>query len=256
MATIGALGSTLIVGVFILLGYFIVKKVGNNHHVMNFSISLAFGVMASLILFELLPESFEHLNGSRTDFIPICYLVFFIAVGVCLLKFLDIFIPDHHEKEHKKVDKDNLEHIGIVSCIALILHNMIEGMAIYTSVLSSVELGTLMCIGVGLHNIPMGMVLASTFYTSKKQDKKTKLIILLTALSTFMGGLLMFFLSSFMNDFVLGILLSVTTGMIAYIVLFELLPHLLGHRKEKETIPGILLGVVILLMSVILGHHH
>ena len=40
---------------------------------------------------------------------------------------------------------------------------MIEGMAIYTSVLSSVELGTLMCIGVGLHNIPMGMVLASTF---------------------------------------------------------------------------------------------
>ena len=173
-----------------------------------------------------------------------------------MLKFLDFFIPDHHADEKKEVDEENLTHIGIVSSIALIVHNMIEGMAIYTSVMSSLELGILMCIGVGLHNIPMGMVLTSTFYTSDKKWKTTLFMILLTSISTFVGGLMMFFMSSIMNEFVLGILLAITTGMVSYIVIFELFPHLVEHQKEKGTVLGVLVGVVILMISVMLGHHH
>ena len=172
------------------------------------------------------------------------------------MKFLDLFVPDHHEKEHEKIDEENLTHIGIVSSVALILHNIIEGMAIYTGILSSLELGILMCIGVGLHNIPMGMVLTSTFYTSNKKWKTTTLIIVLTAISTFFGGIFMYFMSGMMNEFLLGILLSITTGMVSYIVCFELLPHLMEHKKEKGTILGVLLGMVILMISVFLGHHH
>ena len=248
MSVAWALGATFIVGIFILIGYFIVMTTKNNHKVMNFSISMAFGVMTSLVLLELLPESFEHLSDGQNEIITICYLGFFIAVGICILKFLDFFIPDHHHDEKKE--------IGIVSSIALIVHNMIEGMAIYTSVMSSLELGLLMCIGVGLHNIPMGMVLTSTFYTSDKKWKTTLFMILLTSISTFVGGLLMFFMSSIMNDFLLGILLAVTTGMVSYIVIFELFPHLVEHKKEKSTVLGVVIGVIILMISVMLGHHH
>ena len=256
MSVAWALGATFIVGVFILIGYFIVLTTKNNHRVMNFSISMAFGVMTSLVLLELLPESFEHLSDGQNEIITICYLLFFIAVGICVLKFLDFFIPDHHADEKKEIDEENLTHIGIVSSIALIVHNMIEGMAIYTSVMSSLELGILMCIGVGLHNIPMGMVLTSAFYTSDKKWKTTLFMILLTSISTFVGGLMMFFMSSIMNEFVLGILLAITTGMVSYIVIFELFPHLVEHQKEKGTVLGVLVGVVILMISVMLGHHH
>ena len=129
-------------------------------------------------------------------------------------------------------------------------------MAIYGTIITSFEMGLLLVIGVGLHNIPMGMVLTSTFYTSNKKWKTTTLIIVLTAISTFFGGIFMYFMSGMMNEFLLGILLSITTGMVSYIVCFELLPHLMEHKKEKGTILGVLLGMVILMISVFLGHHH
>lgn len=253
MNTVGALLATFVVGLFILIGYFIVVKTKNNHRIMNFSISIAFGVMSALALLELLPESYEHLSNGREPLITFCYVVFFIMVGICILKFLDIFVPDHHEDEKKEVDENNLVHIGIVSSVALVLHNIIEGMAIYTSVLSSATLGLLVCLGVGLHNIPMGMVVTSTFYTSNKNHNKTLFMIFMISISTFVGGLFMFFLNTWITEFLLGILLSITTGMIIYIVLFELLPHVFEHRKEKGTVLGVILGVVTLLISLMLG---
>ncbi len=256
MNEFAALLLTLLVGLFIVLGTAIIFITKNNKKIVQFSISTAFGVMASLIILELLPESFEHLSEGLETWQAVGCLLFFIIIGVLLLKALDLFVPDHHEKEHEKVDEENLTHIGIVASVALILHNIIEGMAIYTSVLSSLELGILMCIGVGLHNIPMGMVIASTFYTSKKHLKRTIGIVFLTAISTLFGGLLMFFMSGMLNEFLLGILLAITTGMVLYIAVFELFPHLVEHKKEKGTITGVLLGVALLLVSVLLGGHH
>ncbi|MBS7021337.1 MAG: ZIP family metal transporter [Firmicutes bacterium] len=253
MNTAYALLATFVVGLFILIGYFIVIKTKNNHRIMNFSISIAFGVMSALALLELLPESYEHLSNGQEPLITWCYMIFFIVVGICILKFLDIFVPDHHEDEKKQVDENHLTHIGIVSSVALVLHNIIEGMAIYTSVLSSTTLGLLVCLGVGLHNIPMGMVITSTFYTSSKNQKKTLFMISIISISTFIGGLIMMLLNTWITDFLLGILLSITTGMIIYIVLFELLPHVFEHRKEKGTFFGILLGVITLLVSLMLG---
>lgn len=252
-----ALLLTLLVGLFIVFGTAIVLITKNNKKIVQFSISTAFGVMTSLIVLELLPESFEHLSdGIDASWKVVGCLLFFIVIGILLLKVLDLFVPDHHEKEHEEVDEENLTHIGIVASVALILHNIIEGMAIYTSVLSSLELGILMCIGVGLHNIPMGMVITSTFYTSKKNLKRTIGIVFLTAISTLFGGLLMFFMSGMLNEFLLGILLAITTGMVLYIAVFELFPHLIEHKKEKGTITGVLLGIALLLISVLLGGHH
>ena len=242
---------TLLLGVFVLIGAMVALLVSRKGQVIDFSLGLAFSVIIMLIVLDLIPEVIEHLGISY-----IWLFLIFVIFGYGLLRILDHFVPDHHEKEHEKVDEENLTHIGIVASVALILHNIIEGMAIYTSVLSSLELGILMCIGVGLHNIPMGMVIASTFYTSKKHLKRTIGIVFLTAISTLFGGLLMFFMSGMLNEFLLGILLAITTGMVLYIAVFELFPHLVEHKKEKGTITGVLLGVALLLVSVLLGGHH
>ena len=50
---------TLLVGLFIVLGTVIVFFTNQNKNFVNFSISMAFGVMVALGLFELLPESYE-----------------------------------------------------------------------------------------------------------------------------------------------------------------------------------------------------
>ncbi|MCI9233679.1 MAG: ZIP family metal transporter [Bacilli bacterium] len=254
-----ALLLTLILGLFILLGTVVVFITKNNEKFISFSLALAFGVMVSLSIFELIPEAFEHLEGMKEWKIPI--LLGFIILGILVLKLLDHFVPHHtkDEKHHhsKKEHIKHLYHIGVVSSIALILHNLIEGMAIYGTASTSINLGLLVGLGVGLHNIPMGMVIASTFYKSNEDKKKTVMISLGISITTFLGGLIMFFLNGIMKEeLILGILLSTTLGMIIYIALFELLEQILHSKNKKETIVGIILGILILFISLLIGGHH
>jgi ZIP family zinc transporter len=244
---------TLAIGLFIVLGSIIVFVTKNNNKFIHFSISLAFGVMGALVVLELLPETFELIGENYSQSITIALVVGFALVGVLGLKLIDHFIPDHHvHHDEKKDTKDNFFHIGLISSIALILHNIIEGMAVYSSLTSSLSLGVLVSIGVGLHNIPMGMVITSTFYKANNNIRKTMFMIFIISISTFVGGLIMYFNSGFLiNDTILGILLSITMGMLIYIIIFELLPHIIHSENKKKDILGIILGILLIVISVL-----
>lgn len=252
MNEIYALFMTLLVGLFILLGTGIIFMTKNNDKIVQFSISMAFGVMVMLSLFELIPESYELLSEHMESSFAMVMMVGLILIGIFILKLLDHFIPDHEvEQPTKKEIEENLLHIGMVSSIALLLHNMIEGMAIYSSVLRSTQLGFLVCLGVGLHNIPLGMVISSTIYKANHSMKKTLGISFLLSISTFLGGMMIYLFRGQISSFVQGIFLAMTLGMILYIVLFELLPHIIHEKDRKTTIVGMLFGAMILFISIL-----
>lgn len=241
---------TLGTGVFMIVGMLIVFWSQNNRKIIDFSIGIAFGVMGILIFAELLPEAIEKMNESLSFAQSILLISGFVILGILLLKTLDLFIPDHDIKEKDTTVLENLFHIGIVSSIALILHNIIEGMAIYSTVSTNPQIGILITIGVGLHNIPMGMVITSTLYQANQNKPKTILMVVGIGLSTFFGGLIMHFLSEMITNFVLGILLSITLGMLIYIVLFELLEEIHHSQDRKMTHIGIVTGIVVFLITL------
>lgn len=239
---------TLVLGFFIIIGAFLMHIFENKEKFLVISLSMAFGVMASLIFLELLPESFEIFNEKYSSIISIAMILIFSIIGFLILKILDKFIPDHEDD-----DEANLIHVGIVSSIAIILHNIIEGMAIYNTFNTSINLGILLSIGVGLHNIPLGMVLSSTFYKSLSNKKKSNVIIFLISTSTFVGGLIMcIFNNVFKNEFIIGLLLSITVGMLVYINIIEILPKLIKSKDKKMIITSIIVGILILFVSVFL----
>lgn len=239
---------TLVLGLFIIIGAFLMHIFENKEKFLVISLSMAFGVMASLIFLELLPESFEIFNEKYSSIISIAMILIFSIIGFLILKILDKFIPDHEDD-----DEANLIHVGIVSSIAIILHNIIEGMAIYNTFNTSINLGILLSIGVGLHNIPLGMVLSSTFYKSLSNKKKSNVIIFLISTSTFVGGLIMcIFNNVFKNEFIIGLLLSITVGMLVYINIIEILPKLIKSKDKKMIITSIIVGILILFVSVFL----
>lgn len=244
---------TLITGLFLIVGSIIVFLSKNNDKLVNFSISMAFGVILMLIMLELLPESYELMNESINGNISYILIFIFVIIGILILKLLDLFIPDHDlENESEKEKNENLFHIGIVSSIALILHNLIEGMAIYSTVITSFEMGLMLVIGVGLHNIPMGMVVTSTFYKANNSKFKTFCMIFIIAISTFIGGLIMFLMSTLITNTVLAILLCITLGMLIYIIIFELLPEMKHSHDIKNNVIGIIIGILIFLISTFL----
>lgn len=241
---------TLIAGVFFLLGGIISKRFKNKEALNHFSISLAFIIMLNLIFTDLIPETIELLEeykaGSR-----IIMIISFIILGILILKILDYFIPDHHHEhhEHEKNIKEHISHerhIGTLTVISLILHNILEGFAIFGMSLNDFKLGIMICISVALHNIPLG----THIFSSLSIDKNKGLISILT-LSSLIGGII-FLIVGDISNLVLAIVTSITLGMLIYIEIFELLPEMLHGIKKKETIIGIVLGLIILGVSLVI----
>lgn len=244
--------TTLLLGLFIIIGALLAFLVKKKEKVVDFSIGLALGVMVMLSVLDLLPEVIEHLG--------LKYIYIFILgtiAGYYILKSLDKFIPDHDHNDEPNLNlkekKENLIHIGVITSLALILHNIVEGMAVYGTILSDAKLGLAVTLGIGFHNIPLGMVIAATFYQSNENFWKTITIISGVALSTFLGGLIMFFLNiSTINPIFLGTLLSVTLGMVLFITIGELIPRIRESKNKKVSYIGLATGVMILLISSLL----
>lgn len=240
--------TTFILGLFILLGAGISLLVTKKDEIIDFSMGLAFGVIVTLMITDLLPEIFECF-GLKSIYL----FIIFTIIGFFILRMFDGLIPDHHDDHmNKKEANANLTHIGIMTTLAVILHNIIEGMAVYSTALSDSSLALSLAIGVGFHNIPLGMVIASSLYHSNNKYSKTIILILLVSISTFVGGLIMYlFKFVVINNTILGILLSLTLGMLLYIVIDELYSRIKNTKQKKITYSGIMIGVLLLVISML-----
>lgn len=242
---------TLFVGIFILGGVLLGTFIKNSKKLIDLFVGVAFGVIVSLIILELIPEAYEHLEMS-SNVRSIMMLIITAAIGFLVMNILDKFVPHHHheskhEHKHKNDECHNyhLSHIGVLATIALILHNIIEGMTLYITATTSMSVGYLLCLGIGLHNIPMGIIIASIL----KEKKQVFVSTLLLSVSSFVGGVLMSYLSP-INNFLVGILISLTLGMLIYIAFLELFAQIIHSENKKINILGIIIGIAILVISV------
>ncbi len=241
---------TFFLGIFIVLGAVVVFYLKNSEDFITFSVSLASGVILMLIVVDLIPEVFE--TAPFTGWGKYFMIVVGIFFGFILLYVLDKFIPDHEDDIHtKKDDHKNLEHIGLMSSIALIVHNIVEGMAIVLLAERDVLAAFTASIGIGLHNIPLGMIIASSFYQQNEDKKKTFLMISLVSLSTFLGGLIIFlFPVHHYIEMVEAISLTLTIGMLLFIFILELFPKMRKSKNKKLSMIGFFLGIGLILITL------
>ena len=229
-----ALLLTFLSGLFYLVGIIIYKFVKYKNELTTAAISCAAVVIIGLIIFDLAPELIEADNN---------WLFVFVALGFILLFLIDKLIPHHHHKHHAhdedtKEHKNRLEHVSIITILALSMHNLIEGMALYSISLDSIKSGILMLIGVGLHNLPFGFQIAST---------KNKLLVFLLVISAFLGSLVVFF-SGNIDEFLQSVVLALSMGMLFHILIFELFKEICENIRQKETIYGIIIGVILIII--------
>jgi len=234
---------TIITGLFFLIGIISLKNNKNKELTANFTIALAFVVMFGLLVFDLLKELIEVKN---------IWLIIPLIIGFLILIILDKLIPHHHHEHHDdecdKLDHEmHLNHIGVVTIIALAIHNLIEGLTLYSITLNSIKSGILMMISISLHNIPLGFQIGN----SLREKKYNKLLTFLLCISSFLGALIIIIFGS-LNELVISILLALTFGMLLYILIFELFNEIKNTFKKKETIFGIIVGILILIVTFII----
>jgi zinc transporter, ZIP family len=233
---------TFIAGIFFLVGAIIAIVTKNNKNLINFSIGMAFVVLIILLVTDILPECLELFTSYKW-----ISIIGGVLIGIGILLLLEKVVPHHDHFKEKKHHENHLNHIGIMTSLALIIHNIVEGIGIYGVASSGIKLGLIYAIGVGMHNIPFGIEITAMF---DEQDNKKEMwiyIILLT-LSTFIGGLIIFIFNDLLTDFALGSLLSITMGMILYLVFGELLTEL-KENFNKYSVLGILIGIIFMLIG-------
>ncbi len=244
-----ALFITFLLGFFIIIGVIIAFFFKSQKKFLNFIFAFALSLLTMLILTDLLTNTIKHLGITH-----IYLFILFTCLGLLTFKILDDFIPEHDDsKMTKKEEHKNIVHIGLLSTIALIIHNFVEGMAIYLTSSNDINLGVLMAIGVGLHNIPLGIVITTTLKTENSMSKYLICIISLF-ISSFIGGALLYLLNiNTVSDIVIGSLLALTIGMLLYIIIFELYPKVKKTNDKKMTVIGLISGIIIVLISMYVG---
>ncbi len=240
-------------GIFFLIGFGIVSLINDKKRINVLAISLAFIVMIGIIFMDLLPEITEvSYRISSTKIVKILIIIGSILLGVGILKLFDIFIPNHNHHHHEK-ERNHKEHIGhqfhlgfVISC-SLILHNILEGISIYILTLENFTGGFLLAMAVGLHNLPLSIEIGSSLEDVKNKKMvyglKSSLI-----LSSFIGALILVLFKIEISDMILLVLLSISLGMIIYIALFELLKEIYNYKTQKETLYGIIIGIILLII--------
>ena len=245
---------TLLVGIFFLIGIIIPKFIKKKKELTLFATGLSFTVMLGMILLDIIPEIGEILvnypNSQKWSII-----IVFTLLGIVILKGLDMLIPHHnhshqeHEK-NKKEHNEHLFHIGLVTSLSLMLHNIIEGISIYATGLTNLKAGFLMSLAVALHNIPLGMEVVIGLESSKNKKKMKLISIMLLTFSSFFGSLILFLFRVEMSMTIEAALLCTTFGMLLYIALLELLKEIWTYRKDKMIYAGILFGILLNILMV------
>lgn len=106
-------------------------------------------------------------------------------------------------------------------------------------------------VAIALHNIPEGIAVAVPVYQSTKSSKKAFLWSFLSGVSEPIGALIAgLILLPFLNDFILGIMLSMVGGFMVFISLDELLPVSRSFGKEHLSILGLMMGIFIMALSL------
>ena len=208
------------------------------------SLSFAASVMLIVSFIDLIPESLTLLLKNITLFPSIIILLICMNIGVILGFSINKYFPTNIETN------DKLYKVGIISMLAIILHNIPEGIATFMASNTNLKLGISMTIAIALHNIPEGITISVPIYYSTKSKKKALLYTFISGISELFGAIITYlFLKPFINDFILGMIFALIAGIMTYISLAELLPESLRYNKKRITSFYFLLGIIFVIIS-------
>lgn len=225
-----------------MIGYFFIYINNKNDRVLISSLGFASGVMFFISIFDLIPESIRCLNKYYFLFFSLILCFLFLTIGIMFSNLLDNKLSN---------TKSNLYKVGMISMIALIIHNIPEGIVTFLTSNHNLKLGITLSIAIALHNIPEGISISVPIYYSTKSKIKAFIYTFVSGMSEFIGAIISFLLlRGFNNDLFIGCLYALTSGIMIYISLIELLPTSLEYKNKSFTYFFFIIGIIFIFISI------
>jgi ZIP family zinc transporter len=243
---------SLLAGLSTVIGSFIVFfSKSKSKKLLTFALSFSAGIMITLSFTDLYPFSQRILVAKKGPFTGILLSLLFLLIGVIISMLIDYLVcTEVHLDTKKNYSEKSLYKVGLISMVALILHNFPEGIATFMSSYQNTTLGIYVTIAISLHNIPEGISIAMPIYYSTSSKFKAIKYTFYSGMAEPFGAFLAFlFLKPFISDITLGIIFAIVAGIMLYIAFQELIPEARSYKHTRVYIFSLLLGICIIPIS-------
>jgi zinc transporter, ZIP family len=234
------------------------------HHTKRNLLSVSLGFSAGVMLYISFVELYAKAQASLMTFYGkteggiLAALSFF--GGMMLIAAIDFLIPSYenpHEtgmvEEMQPEDSlPQLHRLGLMTALAIGIHNFPEGMATFFSALTDRTVAISITIAIALHNIPEGISVSIPIYYATGSRKKAFWYSFLSGASEPLGAVIGYLvLRPFMSDSMMGITFAAVAGIMVFISLDQLVPHAKKYSTGHQSVYGLIGGMIVMAITLI-----
>ena len=221
---------------------FIVKEI--SQEMMAFLLAMAAGVMLLVSILDLyLGQALE--NG----FMPVTLS---FTLGIIIVYAVSIYTTKGEDVAEMSKER-KLYKSGILTAIALAIHNFPEGLAMGVAVLESAQYGVILMAAIALHNIPEGIAVAAPIQAGGGGRLKATLIAMATGFTEPLGALFaLLILGPILTPFMVSCSLAFVGGIMTIVAYNELIPQAMEQNRPKHLFVGAVFGAAVMQISLLL----
>ncbi len=262
-----ALGLTLLAGLSTGIGSamaFFAKR--TNTRFLSISLGFSAGVMIYVSFVEIFLKAKTQLSLEYGDTTGTWITVFSFFGGILLIALIDRFIPKGEnpheigkvedmteEQRQRKTKEKRMMRVGVMTGLAIAIHNFPEGLATFTAALADPNLGIAIAAAIAIHNIPEGIAVSIPVFYATGSKRKAFRYSFISGLAEPLGALIGFgLLMPFMGPLLFGIIFASVAGIMVFISLDELLPAAREFGEHHLSIYGLVSGMAVMALSLLL----
>lgn len=229
-------------------------------------LSLALGFSAGVMIYVSFIEIFSKARESLVGAVGLqggsWITVASFFGGIAIIAIIDKLIPEQenpHEvmlvedAESGRKRKSKLMRMGMLTALAIAIHNFPEGLATFTSALTNPKLGIAIAVAIAIHNIPEGIAVSVPIFYATKDKRKAFRLSFLSGLAEPVGAIVGYLiLMPFINGVTFGILFAAVAGIMVFISVDELLPAAREYGEHHLSIYGLIAGMVVMSVSLLM----
>lgn len=264
MAFLLTLIAGLATGIGSLIAFFAKKT---NKKFLCVSLGFSAGVMIYVSMVEIFQGAKESLVGAMGVKAGNIITVVSFFAGIAIIAIIDKLVPkEENPHEVKSMEDINIKdtynksnqdkmllRTGLVTALAIGIHNFPEGLATFVSALDNVSLAIPITVAIAIHNIPEGISVSVPIYYATGDRKKAFIYSFLSGISEPVGAIVGYLLfRNIFNDITLGVLLAAVAGIMVFISIDELLPTARKYGEHHLSIYGLVAGMAVMAISLIL----
>lgn len=246
-------------------------------HLRFLSVSMGFsaGVMLYVSFVEIVAKSADLLVAAYGEKQGSWLNLIWFFGGILLILAIDHLLPSesHPHDHHRQQQTDSgpaellpsphevrLMRMGMMTAIAIGIHNFPEGLATFLAALDDPAVGMMIALAIALHNIPEGISVSIPIYYATGSRQKALGYSMLSGLAEPAGAMLAIAgISVFMDGPLevvppqwLGCMFAAVAGIMVYISLDGLLPASRSYGKGHDSLFGLLAGMLVMALSLVL----